>query len=230
MRGLSTQSKLRAARALYRGLRFLGFPDQVVARRAGVKFNIDLREGIELSLFLFGSFQRHLSPGKLFQIPSDSVIFDIGANVGSICLPLAARLPASAVYAFEPTEYAFERLQQNLALNPELQARVHPIQAFVSATSYDNSELVAYSSWRLDNRGSTLSSAAEPQHAIHGGTRKPASRQQISLDDFISERSIGRLDFLKIDTDGHELEVLKGASGTLRSFQPVIIFELTQYL
>jgi hypothetical protein len=38
------------------------------------------------------------------------------------------------------------------------------------------------------------------------------------------------LDYLKIDTDGHELQVLRGAAQTLRSFRPIVIFELTKYL
>jgi FkbM family methyltransferase len=230
MMGLSTQSKLRVARALYHGLRFLGFADQMIVRRAGVRFHVDLREGIELSLFLFGGFQRHVGPGQHFQIPPDAVIFDIGANVGAICLPLAASLPASTVYAFEPTEYAFTRLQLNLSLNPELQGRVHPVQAFASDVGNDNSELVAYSSWRVDHQASQSDGVSATRHAIHGGTPKPAARKQISLDDFISEHDIDRLDYLKIDTDGHELQVLRGAAQTLRSFRPIVIFELTKYL
>jgi FkbM family methyltransferase len=190
--GLSTQSKLRVARALYRGLKLLGFDDEVVVRRARVRFHIDLREGIELSLFLFGTFQRHVTPGRLFKIPRDAVIFDIGANVGSVCLPLAASLPASVVYAFEPTEYAFERLQRNLTLNPELQARVHPVQAFVSAVGDDNSELVAYSSWCLDGQASrpqALRTPHTPFTAVRE-SRRPESRFHWTIS-FPNKASIG---------------------------------------
>jgi FkbM family methyltransferase len=222
---MTTQSKLRIARLLYRALKLAGFKDQTVVRRSGVRFNLDLREGIDLSVFLFGGFQRHVAPGRLFQIPPDAMIFDVGANVGSVCLPLAAALPHSTVYAFEPTDYAFEKLRSNISLNPDLQTRVHPFQMFVSSRRDETSELAAFSSWRVD----TLEEG-DLRHTIHGGTQKPATKKQTSLDDFIVTQGIERVDFIKIDTDGHELEVLCGATNTMRRFKPVIIFELTKYL
>jgi FkbM family methyltransferase len=212
------------AQGLYRILKLAGFKDQRVVRRGGVRFNVDLREGIELSLFVFGGFQKHVGQGRFCQLSSDAVVFDVGANIGAICLPLAAHLPRSTVYAFEPTDYAFDRLRQNLALNPELQARVRPMHTFVSTRSSESSGLTAFSSWRVDGV------RAESAHKVHGGAPKPATRKQISLDEFVAAEDIDRLDFIKIDTDGHELEVLLGAEQTLRRFRPIIVFELTNYL
>ena len=228
--GLTTQRKLCIARFLYRGLRLVGFREQAIVRRRGVRFNLDLREGIELSLFLFRGFQRHVAPGRFFQLRRDAVIFDIGANVGSVCLPLAASLPESIVYAFEPTDYAFERLRLNVALNPQLLDRIHLVQAFVSTAANEKSELIAFSSWRVDKPLRQSLTELESQHAVHKGIQKPATKTQISLDDFVRSESIERVDFVKIDTDGHELKVLQGASQTLRCFRPIVVFELTKYL
>jgi len=52
----------------------------------------------------------------------------------------------------------------------------------------------------------------------------------VSLDDFCKENEIRRLDFIKIDTDGHELEVLKGAQEVIAEFRPTIIFEAGFYM
>ena len=50
------------------------------------------------------------------------------------------------------------------------------------------------------------------------------------MDIFCEEKEIKRLDFIKIDTDGHELEVLKGARKVITKFRPTIIFEAGLYL
>jgi FkbM family methyltransferase len=187
-----------------------------------VKFEIDLSEGIDLSLFLFGKFQSHVYKNRLLQLPEDAVIFDIGANIGSICLPLACSLPHSSVYAFEPTDYAFTKLKRNIELNVQLGSRIRAIQAFVSSEKSSCSQLVAFSSWKMTH-------STETKHPVHGGTPKEATKQQTTIDDFVIEHDISKLDFLKIDTDGYEFEVLNGAVGSLRRFRPFIVFELMLY-
>ncbi len=52
----------------------------------------------------------------------------------------------------------------------------------------------------------------------------------ITIDEFVKKEGINRLDFIKIDTDGHEYDVLMGAQKTIAKFKPQIIFELGQYV
>ena len=66
---------------------------------------------------------------------------------------------------------------------------------------------------------------------MHVGT--PHSTEgvpSITVDEFASSRKLDRLDLLKIDTDGHELGVLRGASETIRKYRPLVIFEAGLYL
>ena len=72
---------------------------------------MDLSEGIELSLYLFGNFQKHIINNKILHFKADDVIIDVGANVGIMSLQFAARVPHGRVYSFEPTYYAFENLK-----------------------------------------------------------------------------------------------------------------------
>jgi hypothetical protein len=65
---------------------------------------------------------------------------------------------------------------------------------------------------------------------VHGGTAQTATDLEITLDEFVQEKGVTRLDLIKIDTDGYELDVLKGASGVLKKFHPIVLFELTTYL
>lgn len=221
----STEFKLKVANLLYRGLKIFGLSDKKTVRRQGVVYELDLREGIDLSVFLFGGFQKHVYLNKFTKLPDEAVIFDIGANIGSICLPMAQMLPGAIVYAFEPTDFAFTKLESNLKLNPHLQKRVFPIQSFVSEYNNTNSKLVAFASWRIDGDNSEL----EAMHSVHGGIQKTATQKQITIDNFVDENNISRLDYIKIDTDGHELFVLRGARKTLSKFRPLIVFEVMNY-
>ena len=62
---------------------------------------------------------------------------------------------------------------------------------------------------------------------LHGLSLENANR---TIDGFINKNDLDQLDFIKIDTDGNELSVLRGAKETLIAFRPVIVFEITTYL
>jgi hypothetical protein len=52
----------------------------------------------------------------------------------------------------------------------------------------------------------------------------------ITLDDALDWRQLARVDFVKLDVDGHEYQVLQGAQRTIRRFRPRILFELAPYV
>ena len=221
-----TRIKLAIAKLLYLIVKIVLRNNHRVITRNGIRFKIDLSEGIDLSLFLFGNFQSYITTSRLFSLAGDAVIFDIGANIGSMSLAFAKLSPDGQVYAFEPTSYAFGKLEENLSLNPSLAEHIKATQMFASEKTATDHNIEAYSSWKIDG-------SAESAHPLHGGTLKTDREKNIpaiSLDDFCDENRIQRLDCIKIDTDGHELKVLKGANRTIRQFQPVIIFEIGLYI
>jgi FkbM family methyltransferase len=219
-----TRIKLSAVKAVYRLLRpMLGRGPRVIVR-GGIRYRVDLSEAIDFALFVAGNFQAHVTKSGLVSIPADAVIFDVGANLGSMTLAFAQQAPRGRVVAFEPTHTGFARLRENLALNPDLAVRVTPVQAFLSDRSAERHGLSACSSWKLDGSG------ADP-HPLHGGSVQAADGvPAFSLDDFCRDRGVDRLDLLKIDTDGHELAVLRGAHATLGRLRPPVIFEIGLYL
>lgn len=221
---LGTAAKITIARALATTLLRLGLRAQRRVRRGGVLFEVDIREGIDLSLFLFGSFQRHVADTIRRHVPPDGVLIDVGANIGAVTLPAAAYLTGGHVYAFEPTDYALAKLQRNIALNPGLAPRITLTQSFLADRVADDSELIAYSSWPVAD------TPAAEVHPVHKGVAKQATCGQTTLDAFIAERQIARVSLIKIDTDGHEFSVLSGATGCLRDLRPVVIFEACEYL
>jgi len=221
----STQFKIKVACAIYAIINILGLKQKKIIERNGVKFDIDLSEGIDLSLYLFGNFQKHITRNKLINIPDDSIIFDVGANIGSISIPLAYQYAKGHVYSFEPTHSAFNKLKRNIEINADLIGEtITPVQTFVSTSSETSTRLAAYSSWPITNNVNGT------QHPVHLGILKDATDRQISLDSFVDENNITRLDLLKIDTDGYELDVFTGAVNCMAALKPIIIFELTTYL
>lgn len=220
-----TRIKLVVARVLYFLVKpFYGTKKRII-KRGGLYFEADITEGLDLSLFLFGNFQKHVSDNKYIHLNEDAVIFDVGANVGIMSLNFAQKAQKGKVYAFEPTHYALEKLKRNLALNPETASIIHPVNTFVSSNDPKPDEIKAFSSWKIDK------GVGSGQHQVHGGTAMSTEGvPTITLDEFVNDQKISRIDFIKIDTDGHEFDVLSGANDTIKKFNPQIIFELGQYV
>lgn len=221
---LSTATKVAIARVISKSLIRLGVGAHRQIRRNGLIFEVDIREGIDLSLFLFGSFERDVLATVTSLVPRDGIVIDIGANIGALTVPVANYLERGHVYALEPTDFAFAKLRKNLALNPTMAARVTTIQSFVASEVATVCDLVAYSSWPVTGE-------AQPgQHPVHKGVRQIASCGQITLDGLIVAHGIRMVSLVKIDTDGHEFSVLTGGTDCLRRLRPAVIFEACEYL
>lgn len=219
-----TKIRIFLAKILYFIVKIGSRNDIKLVNREGINFELDIKEGIDLSIYLFGSFQKYIFSNPLIKISKDATIIDIGANIGAMSLQFAKMVPDGKVISFEPTIYALTKLKKNLSLNPNLANRITVVNSFLSSTIEDNAKLKAYSSWRVDK-------SASDNHELHGGT--PMSTDGVgstTLDRYIQENKITNIQFIKIDTDGHEHNILKGAYETLKSQKPTIIFEVADYI
>lgn len=214
---------MRVARLLAKTLLAVGFGRHQRVRRRGVVYDLDLLEAIDLTIFLSGTFQRHVTRTIARLAPEDAVIVDVGANIGAVTLAVAAALARARVLAVEPTDYAIAKLRKNVELNPALGARIEVIQTLLAASTRPTSELVAYSSWSLAGSGGA-------RHEIHEGVPMAVAGGQTTLDELVTSRGLDRVDVVKIDTDGHEFEVLSGAREVMERFRPAIVFEACEYL
>jgi len=220
----STATKVALARAVSTTLIRLGVRTRRQIRRHGLTFDVDIREGIDLSLFLFGSFERDILTTIKALVSPDGIFIDVGANIGALTLPVADYLERGHVYAVEPTNYAFDKLRKNLELNPAVSERVTVIQSFVASEDAPVSDLVAYSSWPVTG------SDSPQQHPVHKGVQQAAGCGQVTLDALINANGIQTVSLVKIDTDGHEFSVLSGATECLKRLRPAVIFEACEYL
>lgn len=140
-----------------------------------------------------------------------AVCLDIGANVGALTLAMADCVGAEGmVHAFEPGPFPYGRLVRNLGLNPAIAARVVPRQLGVAdraGTLY----------WSADEDGN-------PANATMLGTSGTAV-EVIAIDEYVAAHVLTRIDFVKIDVESMEFEVLSGGAAAWRRCRPVIYFE-----
>jgi len=225
---LSTRHKIVLARWAYHGVHavrtLLGRDDQVTVVRGDIAWDLDLGEGIDFAIYLLRAFEHSSIRAYSRLIKPGAVVIDVGANIGAHTLPFAQLVgPNGHVYAFEPTAYAFRRLQRNLALNSVLAQRVSAFQAMLAASSSDAPDTNLYARWPLRRE-------PEIRHSTHlGVAASTEGAEVIRLDDWVARHNIPRIDFMKIDVDGHECRVLRGAHETLRRFRPSLLVEFMPY-
>jgi FkbM family methyltransferase len=225
---LTTKTKVALASLAYRcvlAARVLaGKGSSVTVRRGGVRWQLDLSEGIDFSIYLLGGFERSTGVTLRKLVKPGDVVFDIGANIGAHTLGLSQSVgPSGRVFAFEPTDFAFEKLKRNLSLNPELEARVQAWQILLAATGDAQAQAQIYASWPLEKDDSV-----HPKHRGRLETTKNASLD--TIDHIVQRESIDRLNLIKIDVDGHELPVLQGGLETLKTFGPTLVMEMSPYV
>ena len=213
----STSQKIFIAKILSKILIFFIGNKKKIIQRDGINYFVDLAEGIDLGIFLNIKNEKEIY--NIGQILGDNItIVDVGSNVGSVTLPLAKKFSNSKIISIEPTVYAFSKLKKNIDLNPDLKKRIQLKNTFIS----NNKKIVneVYSSWNLSNDSK--------KHKVHLGILKKTSKKVKKLDKICSK--IKKIDFIKIDVDGHELDVLKSGKKTIKKHKPFIYFEFAPYL
>jgi FkbM family methyltransferase len=204
--------------------RLLGRTDIVEGSFDGLNYRLDLSQGIDFAIYLLGRFEPSTADAISRVVKPGQVALDIGANIGAHTLRIARQVgEAGRVFAFEPTDFAFDKLTTNLALNPSLKDRVTAIQCFLGASASADTPPAIYSSWPLTNVGDL--------HKVHLGASTTTSKATTKrLDDIIAEHDIARVDVVKMDVDGFECEVLDGAKTMMERDRPTYILELSPYV
>jgi FkbM family methyltransferase len=224
---MKTVTKTRVAALLSYAIRtvrkFCGHGDHAIVKRNGFVWDLDLAEGIDLAIFLFSGFEPETTEEITRLVRPGSTVLDIGANIGSITLVLAQLVGTEGrVYAFEPTTYAVQKLRRNLALNQSLRERVTVEQVRLTCEKAINKPVEIYSSWKLVGD--------EQRHPKHRGiAQSTEGAATLSLDAYCKEQRISKVDFIKLDVDGFEGEVLAGAINLLKRDRPPICMELAPY-
>jgi FkbM family methyltransferase len=132
---------------------------------------------------------------------SDGVILDVGANSGQTALRLLREFPSKKIYSFEPHPRTFTELEKNTR-------KYGNVTAINAALGSENcvTKLFVYENGALN---SLVNSPFVSRFAVHSTGVDAVSVTQI--DEFCSINGIDCIHTLKVDTEGFDLEVLKGA-------------------
>src|SRR5262249_54216355 len=163
----------------------------------------------------------HLSQ---FIAPTD-ICLDIGANVGTMTLALAMCADQGHVYAFEASPETTAALKRTLDANALPNASAHNVvvgRPSEKVKFFDIPDV--RSSGFYVTMDSTRNLPASSQDAFN-----LVASETKSVDQLVRELNIPRVDFMKIDVEGAELDVLAGAVETITKFRPKVIMEFNSY-
>jgi FkbM family methyltransferase len=144
-------------------------------------------------------------------------VLDIGANIGVTAVILAETSDLEQLYAFEPAEETFQFLQETIAAN-----QLTHCQTFCLALGDHEGDAEFYAS----PLSSSVSHLGQKGVSLGGSNAKV---QMKTLDRIVAELGIKRVDLIKIDVEGFELDVLAGASDTLARFHPAVFLEFNSF-
>lgn len=179
----------------------------------------DLSSYIDRQIYLYGDYEAdYLRELRRFLPRSRRRgLLDVGANIGTHSVAFARDF--AEVHAFEPNPLLWSSFERHLALNDLKNVRLHKV-----GLGEKDEELPFYLTER-DNLG--LGTAATDQ-AYDVPLRQAGTIRVVHGDHFLAANGVGAIDFVKIDVQGLEMQVLRGLAGTLARYRPYVWLEVNE--
>lgn len=180
-------------------------PRRVVHSRVnGYQLLVLANEDVGRAIHFLGRYELNETDYFSLAIKEDDICFDVGGNVGYFSMLMADKARKGAVHVFEPIKLNASLLDASVALNQFTNVTVNQcaVGARTGTVNFAQSADSAYSSM-------------EDTHC------KPLDRNVTvpltTLDAYMSEHGVPRIDVMKVDVEGAEFEVIKGAAGVFES-------------
>lgn len=164
------------------------------------------------SLYLDGIFESEVTNYFCDSIKPSMVVLDVGADMGYYTLLFAKRVGKDGrVYSFEPIPWSRDRLIKNINLN-----------------DYENVIVSDYALYDENGTTKMIKPGNESRLSVSMNSDDEGEFEVklITFDDFFSKNKVEKVDVVKIDTEGSELNVLKGMENTLLKFRPIVMVEI----
>jgi FkbM family methyltransferase len=149
-------------------------------------------------------------------VKPDSICVDAGANLGYVSLYMAAR--SHFVYAFEPQPIVYLQLCANIFLNQRFNIKSYNLGLYSRGTMLDFGE---YQDGWVGTKDFSDYTKIKSIGSISLQPKTDGKIYAERLDDMIHSK----VDFIKIDAQGADIDILFGAENLLRKYHPVVIFE-----
>lgn len=199
--------------------RILGKTSVIVKLASGQLFRLRIHDTLGHQILNDESFETVIRNRIMTEVKPDTVVLDIGANIGYYSVQFAKRVgPLGRVLAFEPNPEMLSELRTNIELN---QLKNVSIQPFALSDKEGKAEFFCPPAG-YEGHGSLQPNASfKVSHTIKVLTR--------TLDDTLKELGIASVDFVKIDVEGAERHVFRGAHQLLSGpNRPTIFFECAE--
>lgn len=147
-------------------------------------------------------------------IEKDYTVFDVGANIGWYTNHIASLLENGKIYAFEPIPETYQNLGKNVELN---RFKNCIIENFAFSDKRDKIKFF-YSP--------TMASAASSANIMNSENMQELECITDTIDNYVLNNKIKKIDFIKCDVEGAEFMVFKGAKNTIDSHHPIVFSEM----
>lgn len=179
------------------------------------KMKLDTTDWIQKQIYENGCYEKPHVLALLSLISEDGIFFDIGTNIGVYSLNFSKK--AKVVYAFEATKKTYDHLVETISAN-----KVKNIYSNFNAVHCESGVDIE------------IRQGNEAQGIINIGNNGMFNEEgivvnivkSITIDDFVNSNNIQRIDIIKMDIEGNELNALKGAKKSILRFRPIILCEI----
>lgn len=185
-------------------------------------FSIDPRSTTFFRILVQGEYEPRLTKVCLNYLDPNRDVIDVGANIGFHTVLFGKNIETQRILAIEPIPSVVKRLKSNIELNG-IQNKVHLFEG-VASDSKGKTEINTISGKEeFSSIGKIVHPSAETEDS------KTLSVATSTLDILVASHDLDP-GLIKIDAEGAEHLVLKGATETLKKYRPIIVSELSDYL
>ena len=186
--------------------------------RPGVVMELDSRDIVTSTILLHGIWEPEVTR-IVESLQAGAVFIDVGAHVGYYSLLASTRVGATGrVVSVEPNPSTAERLRRNIRLSSAVNVVVQEL-----ACTDTEKTLRFFQAGPYNTGGSSLS-------AKTAASAKEVAVRGLPLDAIVKSLDLRRIDLVKIDVEGAELQVLRGMKESLVKYHPKVVIELIPWI
>jgi len=180
-------------------------------QRDGIRYRLDISDYMQYCIY----FAIKVEPRETLYglVRNGTTVIDVGTNIGETLLNFAKINRDGRNIGFEPVPFLYEKAKTNIALNDF--ANIELINTGLGSSN----ETLSFREAGDNNSGGTFLTR-------ENGTERDRLVHVLTLDEFVSENNIEKISLIKIDVEGFEMEVLKGASQVVERFRPTLFVEI----
>lgn len=184
------------------------------AVREGIKYRLYLNDYEDYWIYLKVKAEHR----EYYDLVKDGmVVMDIGTNIGMSLLNFTKRNPSGYNYGFEPVPETYNKAAHNVSVNPFKNVEVNQL-------ALSDEEGMLYFDYTEEHKSGKAHSGGN--FLLKGGKKDSISVRATTLEKFVAEKNITKIDFIKMDVEGFEINVIKGGMEILKRLKPMFYIEV----